>query len=59
MTCRTASALTAALVFPLAALATDCRFTLADQSNYAANTGFYLDLENTPPVRRLSASCRT
>lgn len=40
--------LTAALLFPLAALATDCRFTLADQSNYGANTGFYLDLENNP-----------
>jgi len=37
-----------ALLFPLAALATDCRFTLADQSNYGANAGFYLDLENTP-----------
>ncbi len=32
----------------MAAAATDCRFTLADQSNYSANTGFYLDLENTP-----------
>ena len=37
-----------AVAFPLAALATDCRFTLADQSNYSGNTGFYLDLENTP-----------
>jgi len=45
---QAALALTAALLFPLAALATDCRFTLADQSNYAANTGFYMDLENTP-----------
>jgi len=40
--------LTAAILFPAAALATDCRFTLADQSNWAANTGFYMDLENTP-----------
>ena len=40
--------LTAAVLIPLAALATDCRFTLADQSNWSANTGFYLDLENTP-----------
>ena len=45
---QAALTLTAALLFPLAALATDCRFTLADQSNYAANTGFYMDLENTP-----------
>ena len=43
-----ARALTAAVLFPLAALATDCRFTLADQSNWAAKTGFYMDLENTP-----------
>ncbi len=35
-------------LFPLTALATDCRFTFADQSNYAANAGFYLDLENAP-----------
>jgi uncharacterized protein (TIGR03437 family) len=40
--------LTVAVLFPLAALATDCRFTLVDQSNYSANTGFYMDLENTP-----------
>ena len=40
--------LTAAFLIPAAALATDCRFTLADQSNWAANTGFYMDLENTP-----------
>ena len=40
--------LAAALLFPLAALAQDCRFTLADQSNYSANTGFYLDLEDSP-----------
>jgi len=39
---------TAAILFPLAALATDCRFTLSDQSNWSANTGFYMDLENTP-----------
>jgi uncharacterized protein (TIGR03437 family) len=45
---HTAFALTAALLFPIAALATDCRFTLADQSNYAAKTGFYMDLENSP-----------
>ena len=45
---RAAIALTVALLSPLAALATDCRFTLADQSNYSANTGFYMDLENTP-----------
>src|SRR5579871_5526661 len=38
----------AALLFPLTVFATDCRFTLGDQSNYSANTGFYLDLENTP-----------
>jgi hypothetical protein len=43
-----ARTLTAALLFPLAALATNCRFTLADQSNWAAKTGFYIDLENTP-----------
>src|SRR5580658_544203 len=43
-----ARTLTVAILFPLTALATDCRFTLADQSNYSANTGFYLDLENTP-----------
>lgn len=35
------------LLFPTAALATDCTFTLADQSNWAARTGFYMDLENT------------
>ena len=40
--------LTVAILFPAAALATDCRFTLADQSNWAGNTGFYMDLENTP-----------
>ena len=40
--------LTAVFLFPLAALATDCRFTLADQSNYGAQTGFYMDLENAP-----------
>jgi uncharacterized protein (TIGR03437 family) len=40
--------LTFALLLPLAALATDCRFTLADQSNWNAKTGFYLDLENSP-----------
>jgi uncharacterized protein (TIGR03437 family) len=39
---------TAAILLPLAALAqANCRFTLSDQSNYNANTGFYLDLENT------------
>jgi uncharacterized protein (TIGR03437 family) len=36
------------LLFPIVALAQDCRFTLADQSNYAANMGFYMDLENSP-----------
>ena len=40
--------LIAALLLPAAALATDCRFSLVDQSNWAANTGFYMDLENTP-----------
>ncbi len=40
--------LAAALWLPVAALATDCRFTLVDQSNYDANTGFYMDLENIP-----------
>lgn len=40
--------LAAAIVFPAAALATDCRFTLVDQSNWDANTGFYMDLENSP-----------
>ena len=40
--------LAAAVLLPIAAPATDCRFTLADQSNYGANTGFYLDLENIP-----------
>ncbi|MGA2576197.1 MAG: glycosyl hydrolase [Bryobacteraceae bacterium] len=40
--------LTAAILCPLAALATDCRFALADQSNWAARTGFYVGLENTP-----------
>jgi hypothetical protein len=44
----TAVALTlgAALLFPLVAPATDCRFTLADQSDFAAKTGFYMELEN-------------
>jgi len=41
-------ALTAAVLFPLAALANDCRLTLADQSNWFANMGFYVDLENSP-----------
>jgi hypothetical protein len=40
--------LTAAVLLPLAALAADCRFTLADQSNWAAKAGFYMDLENSP-----------
>jgi uncharacterized protein (TIGR03437 family) len=40
--------LAAAILFPAAAAATDCRFTLVDQSNWAANTGFYMDLENSP-----------
>jgi uncharacterized protein (TIGR03437 family) len=40
--------LAGAIVFPAVALATDCRFTLVDQSNWDANTGFYLDLENIP-----------
>jgi uncharacterized protein (TIGR03437 family) len=40
--------LIAAILFPMAALATDCRFTLVDQSNWGANTGFYMDLENIP-----------
>src|SRR5580700_1644512 len=40
--------LIAAILFPFAAWAADCRFTLVDQSNYAGNTGFYMDLENTP-----------
>jgi len=48
MVFQPALTLTAAILIPLAALATDCRFTLADQSNWSANTGFYLDLENTP-----------
>ncbi|MGB7762827.1 MAG: hypothetical protein WBL61_23535, partial [Bryobacteraceae bacterium] len=37
-----------AILIPAAALATDCRFTLVDQSNWYANTGFYMDLENSP-----------
>ena len=37
-----------ALLLPAAALAIDCRFTLADQSNWAATTGFYFDLEDSP-----------
>jgi len=40
--------LAAAIIFPAFAFATDCRFTLADQSNWSANTGFYMDLENIP-----------
>jgi len=40
--------LAAAIILPATSLATDCRFTLADQSNWDANTGFYLDLENAP-----------
>ena len=40
--------LAAATLFPAFAFATDCRFTLADQSNWSANTGFYMDLENIP-----------
>ena len=40
--------LAAAVLLPLAASATDCRFTLADQSNYSANFGFYMDLKNAP-----------
>jgi hypothetical protein len=35
------------MILPFAALAADCRFTLADQSNWAARTGFYMGLENT------------
>ncbi|HXM41113.1 MAG TPA: hypothetical protein VN924_07665, partial [Bryobacteraceae bacterium] len=42
-----ARTLLAAMILPLAALAADCRFTLADQSNWAARTGFYMGLENT------------
>ncbi|HEY1184109.1 MAG TPA: hypothetical protein VGE89_07985, partial [Bryobacteraceae bacterium] len=40
--------LAGAILFPAVALATDCRFTLVDQSNWDANTGFYMDLENSP-----------
>ena len=40
--------LAAAVLLPMIAFATDCRFTLADQSNYGANTGFYMDLEASP-----------
>jgi uncharacterized protein (TIGR03437 family) len=43
-----AATATAALLLPFAALGQDCRFTLADQSNYSGNTGFYMDLENSP-----------
>ena len=49
--------LTAAVLFPLAAPAAGgCRFTLADQSDWAARTGFYMDLETTPT--RASAYCK-
>jgi hypothetical protein len=44
------------LLSPVAALATDCSFTLADQSNWSARMGFYMDLENTPAGR--SSFCR-
>lgn len=40
--------LAALLWLPAAALAHDCRLTLADQSNWFANTGFYMNLENSP-----------
>ena len=36
------------LWFPMAALGADCRFILADQSNWADKTGFFMALENTP-----------
>jgi len=48
--------LTGAFLLPAIALATDCRFTLVDQSNWDANTGFYMDLENTPTGS--STSCQ-
>ena len=41
--CRAA----ACLALAAAARAADCRFTLADQSNWSANLGFYLNLENS------------
>src|SRR5437868_4470644 len=44
------------LLLPAVAPATDCRFTLADQSNWFASTGFYLNLENSPTGS--STSCR-
>lgn len=46
---RTAAlVLSTAVLLPLAVFANDCRFTLVDQSDWFANTGFYLDLENSP-----------
>ena len=36
------------LFWPALAAGTDCRFTLADQSNWFGNMGFYFDLENSP-----------
>ena len=36
-----------ALLLPVAALANDCRFILADQSNWFANSGFYINLESS------------
>ncbi|HTQ56124.1 MAG TPA: hypothetical protein VMI94_16765 [Bryobacteraceae bacterium] len=36
-----------AFLLPAAALVADCRFTLADQSNWNLALGFYFDLENS------------
>jgi hypothetical protein len=37
----------AVFLLPFTAIAGDCRFTLADQSNWEGKTGFFFDLENT------------
>ncbi|MFN7992418.1 MAG: hypothetical protein U0Q18_02385 [Bryobacteraceae bacterium] len=39
---------TAGILLHACALATDCRFVLADQSNWDGHQGFYLELENAP-----------
>src|ERR1035441_11020821 len=40
-------AMLAAALWAVPAAAADCRLLLADQSNYGANVGFYVDLEAT------------
>ena len=40
--------LAGAILFPAAAWANDCAWTLVDQSNWLTNQGFYLELYNSP-----------